>query len=148
MQRSGSLRNAGASTVHDAIVISSSDLERMRRSVLKEQPRTEAEDRRARLRTMSQARVARWPNTLAAQRKQKEEARKRREEAEEAKRREVDKLEEDRRREERRQLIQRANKILYEQTDRMKQLRSQMMFSDILDVRAWEGEAARAGRGG
>lgn len=80
----------------------------------------------------SDARVAKWPNTLEAMRRNKEEARARRLEAEEAERLKEDKRLAAARAQERKMRIERANRMIYEQTDRMKVLKSQLMFSDIV----------------
>lgn len=117
----------------DAVMISSSDLARLR-ATLAPPAATQAEAKRDTLKRMSEARVARWPNTLAAQRRAKEEARKRREEELEAARLAVDDEEEERRRGERRAAIERASHLLYSQTDRMKELASRKLHSDVLEV--------------
>ena len=78
---------------------------------------------RRRLKDLSTARVAKWPNTLAAIRQKKEEARATRETKEEAERRVVDREEAERRAADRKEKIDRANGIIYSQTDKMKVLR-------------------------
>ena len=81
---------------------------------------------------LSDARVSKWPNTLEAMRRNKEEARQRRLDAEEAERLKEDKRLAAVRAQERKVRIERANRMIYEQTDRMKVLKSQLMFSDIV----------------
>ena len=81
---------------------------------------------------LSDARVSKWPNTLEAMRRNKEEARQRRLDAEEAERLKEDKRLAAVRAQERKVRDERANRMIYEQTDRMKVLKSQLMFSDIV----------------
>lgn len=81
---------------------------------------------------LSDARVAKWPNTLEAMRRNKDEARNRRLEAEEAERLKEDKRLAAARAQERKIRIERANRMIYEQTDRMKVLKSNLMFADIV----------------
>lgn len=82
----------------------------------------------------SQQRAAKWPNTLQATRKKKEDARKERLAREEAARVEIDKQEERRRNRKRLEAIKRANQALLSQTDKMKMLKSQKMMSDVNEV--------------
>ena len=81
---------------------------------------------------LSDARVAQWPNTLEAMRRNKDLARERRLEAEEAERLKEDKRLAAARAQERKIRIERANRMIYEKTDRMKVLKSQLMFADIV----------------
>lgn len=80
---------------------------------------------------MCDARVSQWPNTLEAMRRNKEAARERRLVNEEAERLKEDKRLAAVRAQERKVRIERANRMIYESTDRMKVLRSQLMFTDI-----------------
>ena len=73
---------------------------------------------------LSDARVATWPNTLEAMRRNKDIARERRLEAEEAERLKEDKRLAAARAQERKIRIERANRMIYEKTDRMKVLKS------------------------
>ena len=79
--------------------------------------------------------MAKWPNTLAAIRQKKEEARATRETKEEAERRVVDREEAERRAADRKEKIDRANGIIYSQTDKMKVLRGRLMLVDVLKDR-------------
>ena len=125
-------------------VISTSELEAIRRRAFigklvvnaETQALSSEADRRKRLKELSNARSKRWPNTLAAQRRAKANARALREEQEEAARRVLDQQEEQRRARERLATIKRANDKLQAQTDRMKMLKSQRLLSDVIDVRA------------
>ena len=81
---------------------------------------------------LSDARVAQWPNTLEAMRRNKDVARERRLEAEEAERLKEDKRLAAARAQERKIRIERANRMIYEKTDRMKVLKSNLMFADIV----------------
>ncbi len=73
------------------LVLSQSDLARMKRSVQSIPEDTSAQDRRAELKRRSEERVKNWPNTLEALRKKKENFLKDREEQEEKRRQEIDK---------------------------------------------------------
>ena len=59
--------------------VTTSELERMRLSVMDVKPSTELEQQRLMRKKMSDDRITRWPNTLDNQRKQKERARAERE---------------------------------------------------------------------
>lgn len=79
-----------------------------------------------------------WGNTLDAIRVQKDQARKRREERIEAERQAVDRKEAEIQKQKRMGAIERANMLLYEQTDKMKMLRSAQLFSDVMQDRAYQ----------
>jgi len=96
---------------------------------------TQQERKKMRLKSMSDERQAKWPNTLAAQRKRKEEERAKRMEAEHQHRVELDQKERARKAQERQRVVERANQIMYQQTDNMKQLRSAQFLSDVLHDR-------------
>lgn len=81
---------------------------------------------------MSEDKLKNWPNTLEALRKKKESYMKDKEDLLEAERQQVDLQEAELRRENRLAAIKRANELLYEQTDKMKNLRSQQLYSDVL----------------
>lgn len=113
------------------VVISRTELERMRACTRPEEI-TDAEARRRRLKTLSDEKVKKWPNTLQAMRKKKESWKKDRLDAEERARVEIDREEAELQHKLRSEAIQRANSIMYEQTDKMKCLRSQQMYSDVM----------------
>lgn len=116
-------------------VITRGELERMRKST---QPVlvTDAEARRRHLKMLSDEKVKSWPNTLQAMRKKKENWKKERLEAEEEARKKIDREEAELQRERRAAAIDRARKIMYEQTDKMKNLRSQQLYSEVVGDRA------------
>ncbi|KAG8467133.1 hypothetical protein KFE25_000449 [Diacronema lutheri] len=117
-------------------IVAATDVERMKLSATIAGQSTDARAaREASLRAMSQARTAKWPNTLDAQRQKKEAARHERLQAEEALRVAIDKEEEAFKAEQRRLAIERANKMLYDQTDRVKALHTRMHMADIEAVR-------------
>eukprot|EP00798_Chlamydomonas_sp_ICE-L_P002204 gene2204-33764_t len=91
-----------------------------------------AEQDRLRLKSLSEERAQRWPNTLSAQRSRKERARNEKAAAEESERVEVDRGEAEMRAESRRMQIERANKILFDETDRVKGFHSAMLVSDVV----------------
>lgn len=84
------------------------------------------------LKKVSDTRVANWPNTLAAQRKAKLDWKKERADKEEAERRKTDQIEAELQRKTRVDAIKRANQLMYEQTDKMKFLRGQQLYTDVI----------------
>ena len=87
------------------------------------------------LREMSKARRDRWPNTLAAQRLAKENARIERANKLEAERVKIDLEEEKLRAIERRTAIDRANRLMENESDKMKSHRARMLLADVLEER-------------
>ncbi|KAJ1455321.1 hypothetical protein M885DRAFT_520195 [Pelagophyceae sp. CCMP2097] len=114
-----------------AVVLSRAELERMQRSVQPEQI-TDSEARRRRLKEISDDKVKQWPNTLQATRLKKDNYKKERMETEELARQEVDKTEAALQGRLRAAAIKRANAIMYETTDKMKFLRSQQAYGDVV----------------
>lgn len=131
-------KSASRTSVHAAGIVAASDVERIKMSA-STAARQQAVDPRAlreeSLRAMSQARTTRWPNTIEAQLKKKDSARNDRLLAEEALRIAIDKEEETFKAEQRRLAIERANKMLYDQTDRVKALHTSMHVAEIEAVR-------------
>lgn len=115
-------------------VVSRTELERMRASVRPEE-RTAWEARRQKLQELSDAKVKSWPNTLEAMRQKKESWKMVKMEEEEKARVEIDRQEAELQKEKRLEAINRANAILYEQTDRIKGLRSQQLYSEVVHER-------------
>lgn len=121
-------------------MLSASELERMRASVRPTEP-TDTETRRLRLKKLSDEKVRTWPNTLEATRKKKEMRRSMRLEEEEKQRIIIDREEEELQKKLRLAAIHRANEILYAQTDRMKGLKSQISYSDVVHERKSQVES-------
>jgi hypothetical protein len=115
--------------------ISRRELYNMQQLVAPPEERETIWDRKRELQKKSTERVSKWPNTLAARRKQKEEARSIRLANLEADRRVNDKKVAKERAVDRQRRIDRANRTIYERTDRMKVLRSKRMSCDILKHR-------------
>ena len=90
------------------------------------------------LRTRSLERIQNWPNTLEALRRKKEMFVKDRAEKEELERQEVDRQEAELRRKQRLQTIERANDMLFRQSDKMKMLKSQMAYADAIHTRKFQ----------
>ena len=124
-------------------VIGASDLERMRMSVLDVQPSTAAEDQRNARKGLSDSRISRWPNTLDANRAHKEHARAEREAKLEAARQVIDRQEAEGQKQRRMAAIERANMLLYEQTDKMKTLRGAQLFTDVIEDRKYQVQERR-----
>jgi len=115
-------------------VISQNDLSRIRQTV---NPMSIAPGHieKEMLKTLSDERATKWPNTIEAQRARKERARKERLEQEEAERCEVDRQEALIKAENRRLQIERANKMLYDDTDRVKSFHGKLLLSDVIQER-------------
>merc|ERR1719454_1668032 len=90
---------------------------------------------RQRLHELSNSRKGQWPNTIEALRERKDRMRAEKLEAEEKLRVEIDKEEEALQAEKRRLAIERANKMLYDSTDRVKALHSKLMLADVMEER-------------
>ena len=121
-------------------IISSQDLARIRQSVQPEDPQGQGLQslkaaKRAQLKKLSNDRLKNWPNTLEAMRQKKESYMKDKEEKEESARREVDRKEAEIRKQARMETIKRANDMLYDQTDKMKNLKSQIAYADAIAYR-------------
>ena len=100
-------------------------------SVLVEEEQARAEV----LRKLSTERSAKWPNTLAALRQHKVDARTARLAAEEAERVALDAAEADLRKKERLAVIERANKLVLQGTAGMRAVHSQVLTSHVIDER-------------
>lgn len=107
----------------------------MKASVLPPVENRARQERKAQLKAMSDERQKHWPNTLEALRRKKESFIKDREEKEELKRQEIDREEAELRKTLRLESIKRANELLYEQTDKMKMLKGQVLYADVLHTR-------------
>jgi len=92
---------------------------------------------------LSDSRVENWPNTLAAQRKAKLDWKKESLQKEEAQRRKTDQEEATLQRKLRVDRIKKANQLMYEQTDKMKFLRSQQLYTDVIADRQDQVEFLR-----
>lgn len=84
---------------------------------------------------MSQGRVKQWPNTLEAERKRKEARRQEKLDREEDERKKIDREEAAIAGEKRRMAIERANKMLYDDSDKVKAFHSNLLLSDVLKER-------------
>eukprot|EP01007_Sphenomonas_quadrangularis_P001178 NODE_208_length_1818_cov_121.541549_g157_i0.p1 GENE.NODE_208_length_1818_cov_121.541549_g157_i0~~NODE_208_length_1818_cov_121.541549_g157_i0.p1 ORF type:complete len:443 (-),score=150.51 NODE_208_length_1818_cov_121.541549_g157_i0:463-1791(-) len=89
-----------------------------------------------RLKELSDARAKQWPNTIEALRTRKEQARKERLAAEEQSRLTIDESEARYQKEARKAAIERANMLLYEQDDRVKNFNSKLLLATVLEERA------------
>mmetsp|Transcript_12888 Transcript_12888/g.20407 ORF Transcript_12888/g.20407 Transcript_12888/m.20407 type:complete len:483 (+) Transcript_12888:137-1585(+) len=83
----------------------------------------------------SQARAKTWSNTLEGSRRKKAEEKRSKLEMEELERQKVDSEEAKIQLDQRRSTIDRANKLLYDESDRMKSFHSKMMLCDVLAER-------------
>jgi hypothetical protein len=115
-----------------ALRITARDLSRIRESASNEPVRTQRNNKQDRLRELSNKRKEKWPNTLEAQRRMKYEQRRLREEQLEKDRLEVDRKEKEIQDKLRKKAIDNAKRLLFEQKDRIKELRSRELLSDVL----------------
>merc|ERR1712166_983754 len=141
-------RMVGASMAN-AGVISQAEYDRMKvsidegKGIMPAPNMNELRTERARLQKLSTERVSRWPNTLEAERKNKEAKRLERHEEEETERRKIDKEEAAIQGEKRRMAIERANKMLYDDNDRVKSFHSALLLSDVMKEREAQIEVTR-----
>ncbi|KAF1776581.1 hypothetical protein GQ600_25685 [Phytophthora cactorum] len=119
--------------------LSADELERMRASV-SPPVQSDREARRQAIKLKSEQRTAKWPNTLEAMRKKKDRWKKDKEERLEEERKKIDEEEMRLQRETQTKQIERANRLLYEQTDRMKTLRSKQLLADVVHHRTLQLE--------
>lgn len=120
----------------DSIALSAGELQGIRvRSHLGPPAPSAKQKDRVRLHELSNSRKAQWPNTIEALRERKDRMRAEKSEVEEKLRVEIDKEEEALQAEKRRLTIERANKMLYDSTDRVKSLHSKLMLADVMEER-------------
>merc|ERR1711907_421637 len=128
-----------------SVVISSAELNRIKGSTcrdVKTNP-TDLKQERISLQKMSLARVQKWPNTLEAERKRKEARRLEKAEKEEDERKKIDREEATIAGEKRRMAVERANKMLYDDSDKVKSFHSNLLLSDVLKEREAQIEVSR-----
>ncbi|CAM9251827.1 unnamed protein product [Scytosiphon promiscuus] len=118
----------------ERVVLTQAELDLIRAKITKT-PETDADARRRHLKKLSDERVSHWPNTLEAHRKNKENWKKEQEDLVESKRRDIDKEEALLQRQLRVETIKRANDKLYEQTGKMKLLRSNLLYAEVIETR-------------
>ena len=120
-------------------ILSMADIGRMKSSLFVDSGSTVArKEKRELLRNRSQDRIQNWPNTLDALRKKKEDFVKDREEKLEAERQELDRQEAELRRQVRLDTIGKANDMMFRQSDKMKMLKSQMAYADVIHHRQFQ----------
>ncbi|KAH7484437.1 hypothetical protein KRP22_005605 [Phytophthora ramorum] len=122
--------------------LSADDLKRMRASV-SPPVQSDREARRQEIKLKSEQRTAKWPNTLEAMREKKDRWKKDKEDRLEEERKKIDEEEMRLQREAQTKQIERANSLLYEQTDRMKTLRSKQLLADVVHHRTIQLEEKR-----
>jgi hypothetical protein len=124
------------SSMKDAVLVTGTELRGMaNRSKLGAPAPSAKQLDRERLHTLSNARKGQWPNTIEALREKKDRMRQEKLDAEEKLRVEIDREEEALQAEKRRLAIERANKMLYDSTDRVKALHSKLMLADVMEER-------------
>jgi hypothetical protein len=125
-----------------ATVISASEFERIKQTLLPPNEQLgasgaaqRAKDRAMALHHQSQARAKTWDNTLEGSRRKKAEDKKKKFDIEELDRQTIDAEEAKIQLDQRKATIDRANKLLYDESDRMKSFHSKMMVCDVLAER-------------
>jgi len=126
-----------------ATVISAAEFERIQQTLLPEEQRSGAggktqqktRDRAMELHLKSQARAKTWDNTLEGSRRKKAEDKRKKMDLEELDRQKIDAEEAKIQLDQRKATIDRANKLLYDESDRMKSFHSKMMVCDVLAER-------------
>eukprot|EP01051_Picozoa_sp_SAG22_P006220 SAG22_NODE_400_length_11089_cov_6.934668_5_plen_469_part_00 len=121
-----------------ATILSVGDLDRMKEMAvtsIHETTPSEWNDQKKALQAASADRASRWGNTIAAQRRAKEQAKKKRLENEEMEKRKLDEDEARIQAQLRRDAIERAQRMLYEDSDKIKTFASGMLMSDVMEER-------------
>ena len=121
-----------------ATILSVNDLDRMKEMASKsvhEVTTSEWGDQKKALQKSSAERAGKWGNTIAAQRRAKEQAKKKRLESEEMEKRKLDEDEARIQAQLRRDAIERAQRMLYEDSDKIKTFSSGMLMSDVMEER-------------
>jgi len=125
-----------------ATVISASEFERIQQTLLPENERSgdggtrqKVKDRSMELHLKSQARAKTWDNTLEGSRRKKAQDKQKKFDVEELDRQTIDAEEAKIQLDQRKNTIDRANKLLYDESDRMKSFHSKMMVCDVLAER-------------
>jgi len=124
-------------------IIDYSEILKMKAAVESRAEDRSSVERKAYLKKLSQDKVKNWPNTLEALRKRKEMFMKDKADQEELRRQEIDRQESEIRKAKRLEAIERANELLYSQTDKMKVLTSQALYADVIHERKSQIEAKR-----
>lgn len=126
-------------------ILRGSDVARIRESIARGPSTAEVEERRQQevLHKRSQERVAKWQDTFDAQRKRKDRAAQEKRDREEAARVELDEEEARIQGAARSKIIERANQLLLENTEPMRELQSKALMSDVLKEREAQIEVRR-----
>ena len=122
------------------IVVDDSDILRIKTTLLNTSSRSQhhpshddrGEDSKLRKKQLSDARKEGWKDTLAAKRRERLLWKTRKEEEDEERRRAQDREEANLRAQQRKETIERANELIYERNDKVKALRSQQLYVDVI----------------
>lgn len=129
-------KKAKALAAKNTTVITFDELERIKgmcsQTNEKQDYMTMRKNEREEKRTMSLARVSKWPNTIQAERERKEYERIKKLEDDEIKRREIDAEEEAYQQSLRQAQLNKANKQFHDNTDMVKALHSKMLMCDVI----------------
>lgn len=120
----------------EAIVVDDSDILRIKTTLLNTPSTSEGQGHQnQRRKQLSDARKEGWKDTLAAKRKERLLWKTRKEEADEERRQALDREEANLRAQKRRETIEKANELIYERNDKVKALRSQQLYVDVIACR-------------
>eukprot|EP00397_Hematodinium_sp_SG-2012_P020294 GEMP01020899.1.p1 GENE.GEMP01020899.1~~GEMP01020899.1.p1 ORF type:complete len:462 (+),score=154.37 GEMP01020899.1:25-1410(+) len=120
-------------------IITESELRKIRDS-LKTEEVSDEQARRIELQKKSKARADKWTNTLAGSRRKKAQIRLEELENQEKARKIIDEEEAKYQLEERKFVVNRANGMIFDDSDRVKSFRSRMMLSDVIAEREAQAE--------
>lgn len=123
------------SSFQNATILTSSELDHMTRTVSLHPPQTNEMDQRVALRKTSKGRYKNWGNTLEALREKKKRDRVQKLEEIERGQQKVDHKEMLYQEQQRRNAIDRANRLLFQQNDKVKSLNSALHLSDCMKER-------------
>ena len=114
------------------IVVDDSDILRIKSTLLNSQNRQHSNHEKNQKKLLSNARKQGWKDTLEAKRKDRLLWKTRKEEEDEERRRAQDREEANLRAQQRKETIERANELIYERNDKVKALRSQQLYVDVI----------------
>lgn len=115
-----------------ATILTRAQLEKIKKTAYSEAVFEPKQDEKQRLKDLSDSRAAKWSNTLTAQRARNDRLHVERLAAEELEKQEIDRQEAEHRAENRRLQIERANKILFDESDRVRGFHSRLLKSDTI----------------
>ena len=117
------------------VIIADNEIERIRNSIQDPIKQT-GESEKHKLKKISDERVAKWSDTVAARRKARLEWKENRAREEEERRQIIDEKEAELQGKIRKDVIDRAQRLLFEENAEVRHLRSQQLYTDVIEERA------------